>query len=106
MAIRTRYQQAVRGSAVPLVAVGLTAYFGYHAFSGDHGLFAKLRLERQVETLRTELQLVRTEREAVERRVLLLRPESLDPDMLEERVRELLNFVHPNDVMILRDEHR
>jgi cell division protein FtsB len=106
MAIRTRYQQAARSSAIPLIAVALTAYFGYHAFNGDHGLFAKLRLERQVETLRTELQLVRSERQALERRAVLLRPESLDPDMIEERVREMLNFVHPNDVMILRAERR
>ena len=91
---------------MPLVALALTGYFGFHAFHGDHGVFAKLRLERQIETLKKELDLVRVERQTIERRVALLRPESLDPDMLEERARETLNWVHPDEVMILRGERR
>jgi cell division protein FtsB len=34
----------------------------------------------------------------------LLRPESLDPDMLEERARVLLNLAHPNDIVIMRGD--
>jgi len=36
----------------------------------------------------------------LERKVSLLRPESLDPDMVEEQGRRLLNFSHPDDIHI------
>ena len=87
----------------PLLALGLTAYFVFHAFHGDHGVLAHMRLERQAETLAKELELVRGEREAIETRVVLLRPQSLDPDMLEERARRNVNYAHPNDLVILRE---
>lgn len=102
MAIRTRFQRFLRGSVVPLAAIACTSYFAYHAFHGSHGIFAGLRLERQIDTLETELDLVRLQREALEKRVALMRPESLDPDLLDERARDMLNFVHPNDLVIPR----
>jgi cell division protein FtsB len=35
-----------------------------------------------------------------ERRLALLRPTSIDPDMLDERTRALLGYVHPHDVVM------
>jgi cell division protein FtsB len=32
--------------------------------------------------------------------VSLLKSESLDPDMLDERARAVLNYVHPKDVTV------
>ena len=103
MPLRSRASRVLRAVAPPLLALGLTGYFVFHAFHGDHGVLARMRLERQVESLTRELELVRGEREAIEKRVSLLRPRSLDPDMLEERARRTLGYAHPNDVVILRD---
>ena len=102
MLLRHRVPRAVKTLLSPLLALGLTGYFVFHAFHGDHGVLAHQRLERQVETLSKELELVRSERETIERRVSLLRSQSLDPDMLEERARRTLNYAHPNDLIILR----
>ena len=41
------------------------------------------------------------QRLALAHRVGLLRPDSLDPDMLEERARMLLNYGHRDDRIIL-----
>lgn len=106
MVIRSEFQLAVRSSLAPLLAAALTLYFAWHAFQGDHGVFAKLRLERQAETLRKELDLTRSERQRLERRNDLMRSENLDSDMVEERVRDMLNYAHPDDVMILRGVQR
>jgi cell division protein FtsB len=45
---------------------------------------------------------VRAERDALDHRVGLLRPEHLDRDMLDERAREMLNLAGPNEIVILR----
>ena len=40
------------------------------------------------------------EREKLEKRVDLLRPENLDLDMLEERARSVLGLAHPDELVI------
>ena len=43
-------------------------------------------------------------RRDLERDVALLRPESLDPDLLDERARAALGFAHPDELTIFVDE--
>ena len=88
----------------PLIGVGAVAYFAYHTVEGDRGVLAWVRLKNEI--LEAELQLakVTTERQALEHRVLLLRPDHLDPDMLEERARAMLNMGREDEVVIF-DRH-
>ena len=90
-----------KAAVLPLLALAGTVYFAGHAVYGDYGLDAKMRLERETETARRELLLVREERQRLERNVALMRPESLDPDLLEERVRATLQLVNPGDIVVL-----
>jgi cell division protein FtsB len=73
-----------------------------HAFTGNHGIKAKEDLAVQMATLDAELSELRAERSEWERRVALLRPESVDPDMVDERARAMLDYVHPRDLILLR----
>lgn len=84
----------------PLIGVGAVAYFAYHTVEGDRGVLAWVRLKNEI--LEAELQLakVTTERQSLEHRVLLLRPDHLDPDMLEERARAMLNMGREDEVVI------
>lgn len=91
-----------RAKAVPFVCILLLVYFGYHAVEGERGLLSWLQVSQQVEHSRSTLALVTKEREALGRRVGSLRPDSLDPDMLDERARFMLNFARPDEVVIYR----
>ena len=82
------------------VAGAVIAYFGLNAYSGNRGLRAKQDLEEQIVQLNDELAGLRAERATWERRVLLLRPGSIDPDMLDERARMLLNYADPRDLTL------
>ncbi len=86
-----------------LLGVGLATYFGYHALSGSRGLVAWRQVSAELATGQQELDQVRAEREALERKVKRLRPESLDPDLIDELARRQLSFVGPLDVLILLD---
>ena len=85
----------------PIIGALLLAYFSYHMVQGDHGLLSLLQLQSKVEQARTLQAALQVEREQFEARVALLRPDYLDPDMLEERARVMLNFAHPNEIVIL-----
>lgn len=88
----------------PLIGVGAVVYFAYHTVVGDRGVLAMIRMKNEI--LEAELQLakVTTERQALEHRVLLLRPDHLDPDMLEERSRAMLNMGRDDEVVVF-DHH-
>ena len=104
MSTRQRRKTISRHLVLPAVTVAFLCYFAYHAFHGDYGLFARARFDHQAEMLRKELASVRAQRELLESRVVLLRPESLDPDMIDERARQSLNVAHPNELIILRPQ--
>jgi cell division protein FtsB len=77
------------------------AYFLYHAHHGARGLETKQELKVQLLELRQELATLKTDREAWEARVSLVRREEVDRDLLDERARETLGRVHRNDVVII-----
>jgi cell division protein FtsB len=86
----------------PLLACAVGGYFVYHLQSGDHGLEARAALEKRKAVLGGELAGLEDVRKRLERDVALLRPESLDPDMLDERARAILNLAHPDDLVMLK----
>ena len=86
----------------PLLACAAGGYLGYNLQTGEHGLKARADLERRQEVLAGELAGLKEVKNRLERDVALLRPESLDPDMLDERARAILNLAHPDDLVMLK----
>jgi cell division protein FtsB len=83
-----------------LVGMCAVVYFGYHAIQGDRGLLTMIKLQNRIATVEAKLAVTTAQEDALERRVSLMRPASLDRDMLEEQVRLVLNYTHPDDVVI------
>ena len=92
----------LRAFLFPLLAIAVGGYFVYHLHTGDHGLEARAVLEKRKAVLAGELAGLKDVRARLERDVALLRPESLDPDMLDERARAILNLAHPDDLIMLK----
>lgn len=84
----------------------LVGYFLYHTVEGERGWVAQMRLQNEVNTAQETLARVQKEHEALEHRVHLMRPESLDPDLLEEESRKTLNYSKPNEIVILAPEDK
>ena len=101
MVIRTRIRSALGALGLYVGAALLIAYFWAHAHSGEHGLKAKQDLVQQEADLTRDLALVKAEREAWEHRVALLRPNAVDPDLLEERARAQLQHTHARDLTLM-----
>jgi cell division protein FtsB len=95
MVTRTRLRSILTALALYVMAALLIGYFGVNAFSGDHGLKAKLDIEQQIASLSSQLTHLQ------ERRIALLKSNRIDPDMLDERARELLDYSHPHDLTLM-----
>jgi cell division protein FtsB len=94
-----------RGLGFALIVISLVTYFGYFAVYGNHGLVNWMRQQEQIDLKQADLDRARDERLALEHRVRLLRPESVDPDLLEEQARARLGLSGPDEVVILKDKH-
>jgi cell division protein FtsB len=95
--LRRRFAQIV----LPVLGLGALAYLGYHLFEGDRGLKASWSVEQRLAKAEAERKALTAERMQLETRVGLLREGTLDRDMLDERLRQMLNLVQPNDIVIL-----
>ena len=86
----------------PVIGIALTGYFAYNLVEGDRGLKAWFRLNREIRTATADLQATRAQRAALDLKVSNLRPEHIDPDLLDERIRATLSLVSPDDIVVMR----
>jgi cell division protein FtsB len=100
MVTRKRLRSFLTALGLYVGAALLIGYFGVNAYTGNHGLRARQSLDQQIAQLNAELSELKAERAIWDRRVSLLKSDSLDPDMLDERARALLNYVDPRDLTL------
>jgi len=101
MVTRKRLRTVLSALGLYAFAALLIGYFGVNAYSGDRGLKAKEDIDRQMTTLNAELDRLKHEHGQWQRRIALLKSDDLDPDMLDERARALLDYVDPNDLTMV-----
>ena len=101
MVTRKRLRAALTAIGLYIGAALLIGYFGINAYTGAHGLKAKQDLAQQMDELSKELARLRLERATWQQRVSLLRADNLDPDMLDERARAMLNYLHPRELTLI-----
>jgi cell division protein FtsB len=100
MVTRQRLRSVLNALALYTIAALVIGYFGVNAYTGNRGLEAKKTLDQQTAQLTAELTALKAERGDWERRVKLLRSDSIDPDMLDERARALLDFADPRELIL------
>jgi len=100
MVTRRRLRSVLTALCLYLGAALLIGYFGMNAYTGNHGLNARQGIDQQIARLAAERDAMRAERQLWERRVGLLSSRSIDPDMLDERARVLLDYVDPRDLTL------
>ncbi len=100
MVSRRRLKSILTAICLYALAALMIGYFGVNAFTGDRGLKAKQAIDLQTDELSTEIARLKAERAQWQRRVALLRSDRLDPDMLDERARILLDYTDPRDVIV------
>lgn len=98
-------RKGFRAWLVPLglycVAFAAAYFFVTQAEQGQRGLEAKRELREEESRILADYDKLQHERAEWERRVALFRADALDKDLLDERVRRVLNRAHRHDVVIV-----
>ena len=102
MVIRPRIRAFLTALGLYVVAALFIGYFGVNAYTGARGLKANQDLAQQMSALTAELAALKLERQRWEHRVSLLRADAIDPDLLDERARAVLDYADPHDLVLMR----
>jgi len=102
MHVVVEIRRRLRHVVGPLLGLGVMVYFVYHTIEGDRGLLAWWQLNRDIRGAEVTLAELRHERDTLDQRSRLLRPDHLDPDMLDERARAMANQGRGDEVVILQ----
>jgi cell division protein FtsB len=86
----------------PLICVLVLFYLGFHAVSGERGVFALFKENRRLAMLQSDLSELTAKREALEHKVKLLSSNSLDLDLLDEQARLVLGMAGKNEIVIFQ----
>jgi len=102
MVIRPRIRAFFTALGLYVLAALLIGYFGVNAYTGSRGLRARQDIDQRIAALTRQIDDAKAERAQWERRVALLKSDSLDADMLDERARALLNYADPHDLVLMK----
>lgn len=103
MSLAQEIRRRLRAIVAPLLCLAALSYFVYHTINGDRGILAWWHLRQEISKAQATLKDTAAMRAAMERRASLMRPDNLDPDMLEEQARRLLNMSRDGDMIILQE---
>ncbi len=99
--IEKRY--ILRRNMMAVIGLCLSFYFCYHMVAGQRGYFHLMTLERDIAAVTVEHGTLLKERSAIEKKVVMMRPGSIDRDLLEERARHVLGYRHADELILLQD---
>lgn len=86
-----------------MLGILLCVYFLYHSFHGQRSYPNLMALNETAQHLNNDLSVLQTQREELERKVVMLRPGTINPDLLEERARLVLGYKSADELIILSE---
>lgn len=93
-------KRVLRAAIAPFIFLTLTVYFGYNALHGSRGFVAQSAEARAIANARADLKTVLARRDRWEARVAALKPKAIEPDMLDQQARAVLNLANPADLVV------
>jgi cell division protein FtsB len=90
----------LRRFVVPMIMLVMAFYFAFYMVFGPRGLLALHRMEAELQAAKMEHANLLARREALDKDVKLMRPDSLDPDMADEQARRGLGYTRPDDIIV------
>lgn len=94
----------LRRFAGPLFFAVALSYLSFHALSGDRGLYALVKETHKLDAVTKELADARAKRTELERKVVHMRSDSLDLDLLDEQSRRILGESGKDEMVIIGDD--
>ena len=103
MSTRLKKPALWRSLLVTLLLIGFQVYLGYNVIGGQFGIESQKQMRRDIETLKAQSASLQAELDSYQHRTSLFDSASLDPDILSEKARALLQMAQPDDLIVMTD---
>ena len=92
-----------RPLALTVALLGFQGYLGFSAIGGQFGIENRTEILLDIDQLRAQSSALQAEIDDYRHRATLMDPRRLDPDIVTERARALLNMANADDIIIMVD---
>jgi len=92
-----------RPLALTVALLGFQGYLGFSAIGGQFGIENRKQIIADIEVLRGKSSALQAEIDYYRHRVTLMDTTRLDPDLVTERARALLNMANADDIVVMVD---
>lgn len=97
---QTTARRRVGGFVYFVVAFSLGTYFTFAAVQGDYGVMRRVEIADEARALEAERDRLQGELDRMRNLARRLSDEFLDLDLLDERARDILGYLRPDEVVI------
>ncbi len=97
--IQQRY--LLRQNLIAALGIGLSFYFCYHLVAGERSYLRLVSLNSQIAAADKDFEHSTAERAALEQRVVMMRPGSVNRDLLEEQSRKVLGYHYKDEKVLI-----
>jgi cell division protein FtsB len=105
MVSRKRFHSFFTGLGLYIGASLLIGYFAVNAYTGERGLRAQQDLDAEYAGLSRQLERLKGERLYWQNRLQLLKSDSMDPDIIDELIRDRLNYLEKRELTLIKPWH-
>lgn len=92
-----------RPLALAVALLAFQGYLGYSAISGNFGIESREAIHADIQVLKDRSSALQAEIDSFGHRNSLMNPRHLDPDIVTERARALLNMASAEDILVMVD---
>ena|SRR5690606_14670677 len=94
-----------RPLAMTVALLGFQGYLGFSAIGGQFGIENRTQILLDIDQLKAKSSALQAEIDSYRHRATLMDTRRLDPDIVTERARRLLNMANKDDVLVMVDPH-
>lgn len=103
MPTRLKRPAVWRPLGLTLALLGFQAYLGFSAIDGQFGIENRTQILLDIDQLKGKSAALQAEIDAYRHRATLMDTRRLDPDIVTERARALLNMANADDIIVMVD---
>ena len=103
MSTRLKRPALWRSLLVTGLLLAFQGYLGFNVIGGQYGIESQKQMRVDIETLKATSATVQATIDSYQHKASLFDAASLDPDILTERARALLQMAEPDDLIVMTD---
>lgn len=93
----------VRQNLIAIIGLCVSFYFGYHLMGSERSYWRLSELNAEIQKEQSMLDALQGKKSDIEQKVVMMRPGSINRDLLDERVRSVLGYRSKDEAIILHN---